>query len=169
MFQSKEQAIMEILLEGSLDPQITFNIIDIDESLITRFDIILQTLACREKINADKFDKYASETAKLYVDLYSWYYMPASVHKILVHGKSIIESFLIPIGYLFEKAQKARNKDFKHFKEFNARKHNRFATSEDIINKLLISSDPYISSLRNEWKYFPIPIDEEAQNLLLLD
>jgi len=42
-----------------------------------------------------------------------------------------------------------------------------FVTNEDIINKLLISSDPYISSLRTEWKHSPIPIDVEAQNLLL--
>lgn len=103
----------------------------------------------------------------MYVNLYGWYYMPASVHKILIHGKSIIESFLIPIGDLSEEAQETRNKDFKHFREFNTRKHNRLATNKDIIHKLLISSDPYISSLRNEWKHFPIAIDEEAQNLLL--
>jgi len=94
--------------------------------------------------------------------------MPASFHKILIHGKSIIKSFLIPIGDLSEEAQEARNKDFKYFREFNTRKHNRIATNEDIVNKLLISSDPYISSLVcNEWKHFPVPIDAEAQNLLL--
>jgi len=69
-------------------------------------------LLVEKKIDADKFDKYASETAKLYVDLYSWYYMPASVHKILIHGKNIIESFLFPIGDLSKEAQEARNKDF---------------------------------------------------------
>jgi len=47
----------------------------------------------------------ASETAKLYVELYSWYYMPASVYKILIHGKNIIESFIILIGELSEKTQ----------------------------------------------------------------
>jgi len=35
-------------------------------------------------------------------------------------------------------------------------------------NKLLISSDPYISSLRTEWKHSPIPINVEAQNLLYI-
>jgi len=52
------------------DPQITSSITGINENLIRRFAIILQTLAYGKKIDADKFDKYASETAKLYVDLY---------------------------------------------------------------------------------------------------
>lgn len=44
-----------------------------------------------------------AKTANLYVKLYGWYYMPASVHKILDHGAKIIESFLlIPIGLLSE-------------------------------------------------------------------
>lgn len=47
----------------------TLSIIGIDENLIRRFSIILQTLACRKKIDADKFGKYISETAKLYVEL----------------------------------------------------------------------------------------------------
>lgn len=150
------------------DPETTSSITGIDENLIRRLLIIgiIQTLACGKEIDGDKFDKYTSETAKLYVELYDWYYMPASVHKILVHGKSIIKSFLIPIGDLSEEAQKARNKDFKHFREFNTRKHNRFVTNEDIINKLLISSDSYISSLRTEWTHSPTPIDAEAQSLL---
>lgn len=91
------------------DPETISSITDIDENLIRRFDIILQTLACGKQIDADKFDKYASETAKLYVQLYDWYYMPVSVHKILIHGKNIIESFTIPIGDLSEEAQEARN------------------------------------------------------------
>ncbi|EFN77836.1 hypothetical protein EAI_11743, partial [Harpegnathos saltator] len=35
------------------------------------------------------FGTYCYETAQLYVRLYSWYFMPASVHKLLVHGASI--------------------------------------------------------------------------------
>jgi len=45
------------------DPEITSSITDINECLIRRFSIILQTLACGK--HANKFDKYASETAKL--------------------------------------------------------------------------------------------------------
>jgi len=44
--------------------------------------------------------------------------MPASVHKLLIHGE-IIESFIISTGKLSDEAQKARNKNFKYFREFN--------------------------------------------------
>jgi hypothetical protein len=93
--------------------------------------------------------------------------MPASVHKILLHGSKIIDSHLLPIGELSEEAQEARNKDFKRFREYHTRKHSRSATNEDLIKKLLTSSDPYISSQRKEWKQSSKTVDLEAQKLLL--
>jgi hypothetical protein len=36
-----------------------------------------------------------------------------------IHGLEIIESALFPIGQLTEKAQEARNKDFKRYREHN--------------------------------------------------
>lgn len=149
------------------DPNMTSKITGIDEGLIRRFGIILQTLACGKNINIAKFESYALETAELYIKLYPWYYMPSSVHKILFHGSKIIDSYLLPIGELSEEAQEARNKDFKRFREYHTRKHCRSATNEDIIKKLLTSSDPYISSQRNEWKRSLKTIDIEAQKLLL--
>ncbi|EFN86059.1 hypothetical protein EAI_00074, partial [Harpegnathos saltator] len=62
----------------------------IDESLIHKCAILLQTLSCGLDIDPDKFEKWTKETYDLYVSLYPWYYMPASVHKILIHGSSII-------------------------------------------------------------------------------
>lgn len=50
------------------------------------------------EINLEKFEAYTLKTAELYVSLYSWYYMPASVHKILIHGTDVIRSALLPIG-----------------------------------------------------------------------
>lgn len=48
-------------------------------------------------INLEKFEAYTLETAELYVSLYPWY-IPSSVHKILIHGTDIIRSALLPIG-----------------------------------------------------------------------
>lgn len=41
-------------------------------------------------------------TAKLYIKLYPWYYMTASVHTILIHGAIVIESALLPIGKIYK-------------------------------------------------------------------
>jgi hypothetical protein len=51
--------------------------------------------------------------------------MPASVHKILLHGSEIISAALLPIGHLSEEAQKARNKDLKKFPKSFGRKISR--------------------------------------------
>lgn len=89
----------------------TSSITDIDETLIKRFSIILEALSIGYPINTQKFKEYAEDTMKLYIQLYEWYYMPSSVHKVLAHGAEIIEHFgLIPIGKLSEEDAEARNK-----------------------------------------------------------
>ncbi|GFQ72074.1 hypothetical protein TNCT_644431 [Trichonephila clavata] len=47
-----------------------------------------------------------------------------------------------------EEALEARNKDSKYFREHHTRKFNRKQSMEDIIQMLLVSSEPYITSLR---------------------
>ena len=68
----------------------------------------------------------------------------------LVHGAAIIKSFSIPIGLLSEESQEARNKEVKQRREFNTRKDKPMNTNEDIIHFLLVSSDSFISSLRQK-------------------
>lgn len=149
------------------DPELTAEITKVDLRLIERFGIILQTLACGIKIDAQKFSDYTKETANLYLELHSWYYMPSSVHKILFHGSEIIQHFLlIPIGILTEEAQESRNKDIKHYREFNTRKCSRISSNTDLLHKLLVSSDPYISSLRCQPTYRKHVIDPTAKALL---
>lgn len=79
----------------------TAEITGVDITLIKRFGTLLNAMASGHAINVDAFDKFALQTAELFVDLYSWYYMPASVHKMLIHGADIIKHALLPIGNLF--------------------------------------------------------------------
>lgn len=151
------------------DPQLASEITGIDQRLIERFGIILQVLACGLPIDATKFDVYAKETARLFVQLYGWFYMPSSVHKILLHGAGIINHYsLIPIGLLSEEAQESRNKDVKHYRKFNTRKCSRIHTNTDLLRKLLISSDPYISHFRFKAKNTKYIIDEAAKKMLII-
>lgn len=129
---------------------ISAEITGIDETLIIRFGVILQSLSSGQKINLIKFNDYCWDTANLYVRLYEWYYMPPSVHKILIHGSVIIGSFVIPIGQLSEEAQEARNKDLKRYRENYTRKTSRIDTNTDLFNRLLLSSDPKISGLQED-------------------
>jgi len=74
--------------------------------------------------------------------------MPTSVHKLLIHRPGIIASALLPIGQFSEEAQEERNKDIKRFREDFSRKCLRENTMQDIFNRLMITSDSYISSIR---------------------
>lgn len=116
--------------------------------MIKRFHVILQTISSGYEINLIRFQDYALQTARCFVDLYPWFYMPTSVHKILIHGAEVINSSVLPIGQMSEDAQESTNKFIKKFRENFARKCSRAKTMEDILSRLLLISDPFISSLR---------------------
>jgi hypothetical protein len=78
----------------------------IDETLIRRCSVILQALSSGYRVNATAFDNYVKETAKLFVSLYAWYYMPASVQKVLIHGSVIVSAALLPIGQFWRKPRR---------------------------------------------------------------
>jgi hypothetical protein len=153
------------------NPEITAKITGLDAGLVRRFAILLQVIASKEQVNIAKFREYAKETADLYVSkkLYHWYPMPPTVHKLLIHGADIIENAVLPIGQLSEEAQEARNKDFKRIRECHARKISRSSTNTDILNSLLISSDPFISGLRKMPKSAKQTMFPEARELQLLE
>ncbi|KAJ8882122.1 hypothetical protein PR048_018610 [Dryococelus australis] len=73
--------------------------------LIQRFATILRGIFSGLEINVEAFREYATETAKLYVN---WYYMPPSVHKVLIHGRNVIKHAIVPIGLLSEEALEAQ-------------------------------------------------------------
>lgn len=120
----------------------------LNKDLIYRFYIILQTISSGFAIDTHKFREYTLDTAREFVRLYNWYYMPTTVHKLLIHGPEIIKNALLPIGQMSEEAQESCNKYFKKYRDQFARKNCRSKTMHDIFARFLISSDPVISSCR---------------------
>lgn len=130
------------------DPELASNITGLDKNLIYRCSVILNTLNCSYKINASRFGQYAYETAEMIIELYPWYPMSPTVHKILMHSEEVIKNFLLPIGMLGEDAQESQHKDLRYYREHNTRKISRYHTNLDLFHTLLLSSDPLISSIR---------------------
>lgn len=120
----------------------------LNQDVICRFHVILQTLSCGHQINVHKFKQYCLETARLYQTHYKWYYMPTTVHKILIHGAEVLEHSLLPIGQMSEDAQESCNKYMIRFREDCARKYSRKKNLEDVFLRFLVYSDPYVSSQR---------------------
>jgi hypothetical protein len=130
-----------------LNYRVSARINGVNEDLIQRFYVILQSISSGFELNIEEFDKYTKGTAKLFVKKYPWFYLSASVHKVLVHGADIVSGVILRIGQLSKEAQESRNKDLKYFRSSHARKISRSST-DDVFNLLLVSSDPLISSLR---------------------
>lgn len=145
---------------------VSAEITGLNQNIIYRFYIILQVIASGITIKINEFRAYCLETAKEFVFLYPWYKMPATMHKILLHGWEIVQYCPVPIGQFSEEAQEARNKEYRRYREHNSRKFNRIATNSDIFNNLLISSDPKISALRNKVTPKKNPLSPEALKLL---
>lgn len=106
------------------------------------------------KINSVRFGEYATEISKHLISLYPWKEMSPTVHKVLCHGKTIIEGNILPLGELSQEAQEAGNKDFKQIQLFSSRKCSRISQNEDTFNSLMLSSDPILSSMRQKWIYY---------------
>jgi len=120
----------------------------VEENLIIRCSTIFQAISSGYNINSAKFGEYALETAKLLIIKFVWYHLPASVHKVLLHGRAIIKKCLVSIGELSEEAAEAKNKDVKLFRLNHTRKMSRVLTNTDLLNRLLLSSDPFIACQR---------------------
>lgn len=93
--------------------------------------------------------------------------MSPTVYKILLHGPTIIAHALLPIGQLSEEAAEARNKHFRVYKERFSRKCSREACNMDIINRLLLSSDPLLTNVRPVPRKKSKPFLKETLDMLL--
>ena len=124
------------------------HVLGINEELTRRLYVILCTLSSLREINADRLEQFCAETARLYVLEYPWYPMPQAVHKLLLHSHQVVRVKELPVGMLSEEAQEASNKNFKNFREFFTRKSSRKKTNEDLMRRLLCTSDPLISQMR---------------------
>lgn len=80
------------------DPESSSRITGVNLDLIKRLNVILEVISSGHAIDTDKFGAFAHDTAKMYINLYSWYPMSPTMHTILMHGAAVItpmHSFLL--------------------------------------------------------------------------
>lgn len=149
------------------NPKQAADITGVDFQLIYRLKVILEAISSGQKLDLQKFADYGLQTAKLYVKLYSWHPMTPTLHKILIHGATVIEKALLPIGLLSEEAAEARNKHFRQYRQNFTRKFSREACNMDVLNRLLLSSDPLITSIRPTQKKIRSVFSKEALDMMI--
>lgn len=91
--------------------------------------VILRALSCGFELRVERYDKYALDTARRYVSLYSWAPMSPTLHKVLLHGGYIAKNSILPVGLLSEDAQEAVNKLVRKYRQDYARKFSRKETN----------------------------------------
>lgn len=136
-----------------------------NEDLIRKCKVILCALASKQPINDVKFGELTKATAEIYKKEYHWRNMSPTFHKILCHGQIIVQSNILPLGELSEEAQESKNRDYRHFRLNNTRKNSRINQNEDLMMMLLLSSDPYISQIRQKWNKPRVEFDKEDEDL----
>lgn len=54
--------------------------------LVKKMYFILVAISCQQKLDVEKFKALCIETAYLWVEQFPFYYMPTTLHKLLIHG-----------------------------------------------------------------------------------
>lgn len=124
----------------------------------------MQVISSGHEINLIKYKVYTFVTARTFVELYPWFYIPTSVHKLLLHSTEIIAHALLSIGEMSEDAQESCNKYINRYCQDFTRKCSRTKTMEDLFLHLLVASDPFISSLRKLPKKNSNPYHQKQLN-----
>jgi hypothetical protein len=76
----------------------------------------------------------------------SWFNIPPSVHKIMVHGADIIDAIDLPLGLLSEEPSEANNRRLRLAKWNHSRLNSRINTFTDMYNRCMDGSDPMVLS-----------------------
>lgn len=134
------------------NPQVVSNITGVSSDLIYRISVLLRALNSGHDINSAKYNEYAKMTAKQFVDLYPWFYMPVSLHKMLMHGAQIIEELCVPVGHASEEGMEATHKILRNARQWHTHKTSRSRSNSDLLNWLLVHSDPVIAGQRKHKK-----------------
>lgn len=82
---------------NAANPQV---VTGVSTDLIYRISVLLRALNSGQDSNLVKYNEYSKMTTEHFVDLYPRFYMPASLHTMLMHGGQIIEELCIPVGLL---------------------------------------------------------------------
>ena len=73
-----------------------------DRSVIENLRTILATLHCGKEVDWEKFHKFATSTYEDMIAKYPWYYVPSSVHALLLHGAPVMSTLELPPSFYDE-------------------------------------------------------------------
>lgn len=79
--------------------------------------------------------------------------MPVSLHKLLIHGAQVMETLCIPVGQASVEDIEVKHKHIQFHRLHHTRKTSRAYCTEELMNYLLVSSNPvFVSHTRKHCK-----------------
>ena len=76
--------------------------------------------------------------------------MPVSLHKMLMHGRQIIETLCIAVSHSSKEGLEATHKLLRNARQYHTCKQSRIRSNRDLIHWLLVVSDPLLAGLRKK-------------------
>jgi hypothetical protein len=128
------------------NPQLFADCLGLSRALVVRLAKILKVINCKLDINTEYFGKFALDTYRLFTESYNWFYMPQTLHKILAHGAEIIQASPLSPAFMSEEGPESKNRFFRNYREFHARKISKIANNKDVFGRLLLISDPIFAN-----------------------
>ncbi|KAJ8677327.1 hypothetical protein QAD02_013114 [Eretmocerus hayati] len=96
-----------------------------DIRLLVRIATILGVIPCGEVVNIGAFRAYGIDTARRFVEFYDWYYMPTTLHLILIHGYLFLRKLDPAMGLYSEEPLESSHKVLKSYRNYRARRCDR--------------------------------------------
>ena len=145
------------------------DITGVDEEVIVRIRNILKAVCSGYEIDISSFKDYCLATSERIIQLYGWYTMPPTLHKLLEHGYQVAEILDLPVGMYSEEAQEAQNKEIRNARLSHTCKISRKNAMKNQFQYLLIRSDPVVSStaFKKSKSFAGQPLDDEVLAMLL--
>jgi hypothetical protein len=128
------------------NPIVFAQIIGVSPVLVSNLDVIWRTMASNYKINGREFEQFCKQTLDIYLSEVCWYNIPPTIHKILVHGRAIVEACPVALGLTSEESSEANNKFIRKFLTHHTRKTSHLDTMTDLFHRLMAVSDPCLLS-----------------------
>ena len=131
------------------NPVITAQICGVSPLLVSKLETIHRALAMDKDINTVEFEIFCEETLKVYFADAGWYNIPPTLHKVLVHGREIIEATPLAIGITSEEGSESNIKFTRQFYKHHTRKSSHSNTMFDLFHRMMDVSDPFLLSKQN--------------------
>ena len=140
----------------------------VNQNLIHRLHTQIIAFNVDAQIDPEKYRSYGQGTAALWVSLYPWYPMPASVHQLCLHGHESLELSSLPISFYTEQSLESAHKYFKYDRTHHARRNSRINTITDQFNRQNDKADIIIAMMLQQRRRRSAKLDLPPDVLALL-